>query len=76
MLENHVLGKATGLDEMLMPAAPFTAQTRANDSRSFNAEAGKGMRLARGKAIATLVLYFFKRMSAEQKAVYDTMQRV
>jgi hypothetical protein len=77
MIENRVLGKASGLDEMLMPAAPFNAQTQANDARSFNAEAGKGMRMARGKALVSGNTNFelFQAQSSEKEAVYDTMQR-
>jgi hypothetical protein len=43
-----VLGEESGMDEALMPvpAGPPTAQPRANATRSFNAVAGKGMRMA------------------------------
>jgi hypothetical protein len=44
------------MDEALMsvPAGPPTAQPRANATRSFNAVAGKGMRMAHAKAIVSV----------------------
>jgi hypothetical protein len=39
------------MDEALISAALPTAKPRANVTRSFNAEAGKGMRMAHAKAI-------------------------
>jgi hypothetical protein len=49
----RALGEESGMDEALMPvpAASPTAQPRANVARYFNAEAGKGMRMAHAKAI-------------------------
>jgi hypothetical protein len=38
---------------MPVPAAPPTAQSRANVARYFNAEAGKGMRMAHAKAVVS-----------------------
>jgi hypothetical protein len=47
-----ILGKEMGMDEALMPVpAGPTAQTRAYATRSFNAVAGKGLRM--GKAIVS-----------------------
>jgi hypothetical protein len=68
--------KASGMDETPMPAAPPTAQPRADAASCVDAEASKGMRMAQAKAIVignALVSNSFKPMSAEQKAVYDTM---
>jgi hypothetical protein len=63
------------MDEALMPvpAGPTPAQPRANATGSFNAVAGKVMRVA--KAIVSGNTGF-KCMSAERKAVYGAMQRV
>jgi hypothetical protein len=55
-----------------MPAAPPTAQPRADATSSVDAGISKGMRMAQAKAIVsgnTLASEFFKPMSAEQKAV-------
>jgi hypothetical protein len=43
--------KASGMDEAPMPAAPPTAQPRADATSCINAEASKRMRMARAKAI-------------------------
>jgi hypothetical protein len=44
-----VLGEESGMGEALMPvpSGPPTAQPRANATRSVNAVAGKGMRMAK-----------------------------
>jgi hypothetical protein len=62
------------MDEALMPAAPPTVQPRANETRSFDAEAGEGMRMVHAKAIESGITGF-GRMSAEQRAGYNAMQR-
>jgi hypothetical protein len=41
------------MDEALMPAAPPTAQPRANATLPFNAEARKSMRMMHAKAIVS-----------------------
>jgi hypothetical protein len=66
------------MDKALMPvpAGPPTAQPRANATRSVNAVAGKGMRMANAIVSGNTSFDFFRRMSAERKAVYDAMQRV
>jgi hypothetical protein len=67
------------MDGAPMPAAPPTAQPRADATSCVDAEASKGMRMAQAKAIVSgnaLVSNFFKPMSAEQKAVYDARQSV
>jgi hypothetical protein len=43
--------KASGMDEAPMPAAPPTAQPRADATSCIDAEASKGMRMAQAKAI-------------------------
>jgi hypothetical protein len=66
------------MDEALMPvpAGPTTAQPRANATGSFNAVVGKVMRVAKAIVSGNTGFDFFKRMSAERKAVYGAMQRV
>jgi hypothetical protein len=73
-----ILGEEMGMDEALMPepAGPPIAQPRANATRFFNAVAGKGMRMAKAIASGNTGFDFFKRMSVEQKADYDAMQKV
>jgi hypothetical protein len=43
--------KASGMDDAPMPAAPPTAQPRADATSCVDAEASKGMRMAQAKAI-------------------------
>jgi hypothetical protein len=45
--------KASGTDEAPMPAAPPTAQPRADATSCVDAEASKGMRMAQAKAIVS-----------------------
>jgi hypothetical protein len=75
-----VLGEESGIDEALMPkpAGSPTAQPRASATRSFNAVAGKGMRMAHAKAIVSGNTGFelFQAHVRGRKAVYDAMQRV
>jgi hypothetical protein len=61
-----------------MPAAPPTAQPRADATSSVHAETSKGMRMAQEIATVsgnTLVSKFFNPMSAERQAEREVRRR-